>query len=352
MSMVSAGRYSVPVDASDIASVHGAALALVGHNQRVLEFGCGEGHVTEALRDRGCTVVGIERDARAAEMARQFAAQVQVADLDTEDYVGAFNGQLFDVALFGDVLEHLRNPLRVLRAVRRVLAPGTGFVVLSVPNIAHVDVRLALLEGRFDYAPCGLLDETHLRFFTRKSLERLIDQAGFVVVDLRRVIRRAFDTEVAADRSGVPSGALEQALEDPEAETYQFVMRAVPSDTAPNVRGSAARVLLLEDEALRRARQHELEIAALEDLVRAACQRRIDADGARGQVEGCLERVTMQLTGAERALEAAREQEAAARLAIARSEAELEAFRRTKLFRWTAGARSLYATARRRNQRT
>ena len=85
--------------------------------------------------------------------------------------------------MYGDVLEHLANPLRVLTGLTRFLAPD-GVVALSVPNVAHFVVRLSLLIGRFDYLDRGILDSTHLRFFTERSLRALVADAG---LDLERI---------------------------------------------------------------------------------------------------------------------------------------------------------------------
>src|SRR5206468_5252051 len=86
----------------------------------------------------------------------------------------------FDAIVYADVLEHLTDPLRVISDLDRHLAPD-GFVIVSVPNIAHLYIRLLLLFGRFDYIDRGILDRTHLRFFTARSLRDFIADAGLVV---------------------------------------------------------------------------------------------------------------------------------------------------------------------------
>ena len=90
----------------------------------------------------------------------------------------------FDAIVFGDVLEHLNDPLAALRLAIASLAPA-GLVLVSVPNVAHLFVRLSLLLGRFDYADRGILDRTHLRFFTRRTFLSLLAEAGLVVETLR-----------------------------------------------------------------------------------------------------------------------------------------------------------------------
>jgi hypothetical protein len=95
-------------------------------------------------------------------------------------------------------------------------------------------VRLSLLSGRFEYRPLGLLDETHLRFFTRDTLQDMLDEGGFVAVDMRRTVAGVFDTEVAVRREDFDEHVVEAVEDDPDATTYQFVFRAVPGDEAPS----------------------------------------------------------------------------------------------------------------------
>jgi 2-polyprenyl-3-methyl-5-hydroxy-6-metoxy-1,4-benzoquinol methylase len=331
---VDAEHYKQDVHPGAPDNAHALVLELVGYNQRVLEFGCAAGHVTRALAARGCSVVGLEVNPAAAEIATRHADDVLVVDLDHDDFASKLAGREFDVALFGDVLEHLRDPLEVLRSVRQLLAPGTGFVVLSVPNVAHVDVRLALLNGEFEYRPRGLLDETHLRFFTRASVDRLVDQAGLVPVELRRVICPVFASELGVDRDRVEPAVLAVALADPEAETYQFVIKAVPSDAASAVAGLAGRVLRLEDELRTAAIERAFELAEAERRAEEATEAALVAE--QGAMRAHAE--------TEQATEAALVAEQGAM----RAHAETELLRRTRLVRWSAPARRLYAFLRRR----
>ena len=167
-----------------------------------------------------------------------------VADLNDE---GALDGLEpgFDVVLAGDVLEHLVAPEPVLRRAARLLRPG-GRVVVSLPNVAHVDVRLSLLQGRWNYRPWGLLDRTHLRFFTREGIEALVEQAGLVITEVSRVRVPAFESELAVVRDSVPTAVVDHVLADPEAETYQFVFAAVREGEDEHLRRVAESKLSLE----------------------------------------------------------------------------------------------------------
>lgn len=217
--------YDHAVDPEAANNSHAMMLRMVGRDCRVLEFGCATGGMTRALRAQGCTVVGVEIDAEAAEGARRFAEAVHVCDLDRERISARLPGERFDVILFGDVLEHLRDPQLSLSDAMQLLA-ADGRVVISVPNMAHGDVRLALLEGQVPYADLGLLDRTHRHWFTRDNLLALLKACGLGVVDWQRTVKKITESEVPYQRAAVPKGLLLWLGQQPEATTYQFVVTA------------------------------------------------------------------------------------------------------------------------------
>ena len=228
---------------------------LVGEEKRVLELGPATGYMSRVLRDRGCAVTGIELDSGMADAARKHLDSLIVGDLEALDLAAELTGQRFDAILAADVLEHLKDPLRVLRELRPFLDDG-GYLVASVPNVAHGSVRLALLEGSFPYSERGLLDFTHLRFFTRESLGVLMDSAGFVVCDVIRQPLEIDASEVPFDSDAV-SAELRAALEaDPDATTYQFILRAVPADD-PAIGAVAERMRTLAFEAASLVRERD-----------------------------------------------------------------------------------------------
>ena len=147
---------------------------------RVLDVGCGEGFAARDLVEYGFQVCGIDKNPVALEKAARYYYQTILADIESEAPVP---GGQFDVVLFADVLEHLTKPSTVFEHFTALLAPG-GLVVVSVPNVAHWYMRLSLLFGRFEYTQRGILDRTHLRFFTRRSASRFLEEAGFRIEDL------------------------------------------------------------------------------------------------------------------------------------------------------------------------
>ncbi len=148
---------------------------------RVLDLGCGAGMVASAIRER-CEVEeiwGIEVVPDVAEQARQNSALDRVLCGDIQDLIEQLPERSFGFIVAGDVLEHLVDPWSVLAALRDRLEPGGKFIC-SVPNIRNFTFILELLfRRRFEYRDAGVMDRTHLRFFTRKDVEIMFHDAGY-----------------------------------------------------------------------------------------------------------------------------------------------------------------------------
>ena len=161
---------------SDAFSSHSLILRLAGQGggRRLLDVGAAHGYLAAELRSQGFWVTGLEADRVLGEEAAKHCDQFLALDLD--EPLPAFS-QPFDVMVFGDVLEHLKNPVSVLRQLTASLKED-GAAIISLPNVANIYVRLSLLLGRFDYQDRGILDRTHLHFFTRKSFCEFLEDAG------------------------------------------------------------------------------------------------------------------------------------------------------------------------------
>ena len=107
--------------------------------------------------------------------------------------------------VFGDVLEHLLDPATVLTSSLELLRPG-GSIVISIPNVAHGAVRLALLQGRWNYTDTGLLDKTHIRFFTLTPCSRCWSRPGLSVTEFRSTVADPLATEIPVDADGAAAG--------------------------------------------------------------------------------------------------------------------------------------------------
>ncbi len=165
-------------------SSHGRIAALLSARapSKILDLGCSGGLLAERLRKIGHHVIGVdvtEIDAVAERTSAFFKA-------DLNEGIPPEVGTGFDVVLAADVLEHLVEPSALLEQIRNVLIPG-GSLILCVPNVAHWYPRFRSTLGKFDYDQRGILDATHLRFFTRKTARRLVERNGFAIQRLEAV---------------------------------------------------------------------------------------------------------------------------------------------------------------------
>lgn len=231
-------RYDFVLDEHEKNNVHNMTIAAVGSDKRVLDVGCSTGYVAEFLAtQRGCDVHGLEPDVAAAAAARaRLGDQIRTGGTEL---LGEYAPGSFDVVLYADVLEHLVDPGQALRDTRRLLAPG-GRVVASIPNCAHGDVRLRLMAGHFTYQQTGLLDSTHLRFFTRHSVPTLFERSGYVVQSLETKTVPLGQTSLAVNPQYFPQEVLAAVQSDPRHTDFQFVVTAVPDTQAPTVKVRAS----------------------------------------------------------------------------------------------------------------
>jgi SAM-dependent methyltransferase len=214
------GAYLHRYGAMDASAREDLASRVPPSARAVLDVGCSRGATAPALRARGvATIVGIEPDAEDAAAAAKVYDRVLACRLDEVDE--DFSGR-FDAILFGDVLEHLVDPSDALARVRPWLA-NTGRLIASVPNAGHWSVVDDLIRGRFDYVPYGLLSGTHLRLFTRRTLEDLFAASGFVVESIDTV---ALPSSPDGDRRRARLKTFPGASADLDAAEFIAVARA------------------------------------------------------------------------------------------------------------------------------
>lgn len=201
-----------------------------GTDLAVLDLGFGAGHFARRIRSVCRYLAGVELDPDAAKEGAPFFDRPVTGDL-LEGIAGPWK-EPFDVIVAGDILEHLPRPEVLLGALKPLLKPG-GVLLLSLPNVANVTVRLGLLLGRFTYAPRGILDRTHLRFFTRNTGRALLEECGFRVSS---VAPTAMPLELAFPALSRPPFAkpvrgacLAAARLWPTLFGYQFVYEAGPT---------------------------------------------------------------------------------------------------------------------------
>jgi len=156
------------------------ARLIPAHAKQILDVGCGSGKLGSLLKAEHpeCHVTGVEINAAVAAEAGAVLDAVVVGDIQQMSL--PFPSASFDCIIFADVLEHTVDPGAILRTVRSLLVPQ-GVIVCSIPNMRHYTVILQLLRKGWEYADHGLFDRTHLRFFSRRSIERLLLESGFSI---------------------------------------------------------------------------------------------------------------------------------------------------------------------------
>ncbi len=177
--------YDFDLRLDDPVSTHALQFRMIPSGARVLDVGCHTGILGEVLRtEKQCSVIGIDNDHDALSVAKNRLNGVEYVNLEQPGWSKPLRelgiGE-FDVILFGDVIEHTRSPETILQESHNLIAPG-GQIIVSLPNIANLRIRLGLLRGKFDYADSGILDRTHIRFFTLISARELVSNAGFRIV--------------------------------------------------------------------------------------------------------------------------------------------------------------------------
>lgn len=219
-------KYTYEINAS-VDSVASRVLRLVGNDKKVLELGSSAGHMTKILRNQNCSVVSIDSDQEAVNVASAYAEHAFQANLDNiEPHLAeiASHGP-YDVIVAADVLEHLKEPAKLLGVLIDYLK-DSGYVVVSAPNVAYGGVIASLINGSFDYKDTGILDSTHLRFFTADSLCRLMES-----VNLNNYYFDKFDAGIDHPEfqrywSVLPDDIKKYLIDRKYGLAYQFVLVA------------------------------------------------------------------------------------------------------------------------------
>lgn len=214
----------------------GKLLAFVGYDKTVLEIGCASGIQTKLLRDVfSCNVTGIEINDVAAEQAKQYCNNLIVGNIETLCLKECLGDSKFEVILMADVLEHLRHPDAVLQKLKSFLIDNNGYIVISIPNIVHASVVYQMTQGAFRYTDFGLLDDTHIRFFSKQGITELLNDSGYDIVEIRRVLCDPLLTEIKVDINSRDDFSVMNYIikNNKESLVYQYVIKAcVKSNSA------------------------------------------------------------------------------------------------------------------------
>lgn len=218
-------KYDFDMELADNTST-GMLIKQVEKGSTVLEFGCANGRMTRYMKENmDCKVYVAEIDPEAYSTAIQYAEDGICGDIEDLSWVCKFDGLTFDYIIFADVLEHLRNPQKVLKATTKLLKED-GSVLFSIPNVAHGDICLNMYLNQFKYMSLGLLDDTHIHMFAYEELDDFCDKAGYGISIKDAVFIDVFCTEQG---KWIPEECREQLKEKlfgkKYVDIYQFIYK-------------------------------------------------------------------------------------------------------------------------------
>lgn len=192
----------------------------------VLDIGTGTGALGEYLSThKSCVIDGITHSKQEADVARKFYRRIELLDLENSNWTKNFSNKLYNCIVCADVLEHLKHPALVIRQCSKLLS-DTGILLISIPNFSYAYLIAELIKGEFEYGTEGILDRTHLRFFTRRSFERLITSENWFISSYEPIYQPWFETEFRIRFDDLPPNVGEYLLAQPDAGVYQWVFVA------------------------------------------------------------------------------------------------------------------------------
>jgi SAM-dependent methyltransferase len=200
-------------------------------SRRVVEVGCSSGALAREYKkvNPGCHYIGIEVVSAYVPLARRHCDEVHELDIERVDDAFLRDSLAGDCWVFGDTLEHLNDPWSLLARIRRIM-PADGSIVACIPNAQHWSVQARLVCGEFRYEESGLLDRSHLRWFTRITITEMFSQAGFTIVGglVRTVDGPGRELVLPAIRLMAQNIGRNPDLAAQDALAFQYVLRAVP----------------------------------------------------------------------------------------------------------------------------
>jgi len=201
-------------------------ISRVAKNSTILEFGPANGRMTKYLKEvLGCTVYAVELDEESAKDATEFCKEILVGDIEKFQWLKKYQDIEFDYIIFADVLEHLYNPEMVLTKAKALLK-DEGSILMSLPNIAHNAIIMDLINDKFTYRKRGLLDLTHVRFFTKNTLEELILNCGLEIAFETATYAEPQDTEFKTNYADFNASIVSLLNGREFGEAYQFIFEA------------------------------------------------------------------------------------------------------------------------------
>ena len=220
-------KYNISLNLDDTNSPHTELVRTINQHSKVLDIGCAQGYLGEFLHiEKKCEVVGIDYLPEHIEEARQKNVYTELFQLDLNhlsNELDKYTGY-FEYILLGDVLEHLYEPQKLLNQIKKLLKTS-GCIIISIPNISHGSILINLMKNNFEYTETGLLDNTHIRFFTLNSFVKLLNSENFEIISLKASVRSPLETEQQANIENIPKNVIKFLAQNPYVFCYQYIFK-------------------------------------------------------------------------------------------------------------------------------
>jgi 2-polyprenyl-3-methyl-5-hydroxy-6-metoxy-1,4-benzoquinol methylase len=193
-------------------------------DSKILEFGPSYGRLTHFLKKQmNCEVYCVEIDKNAAKETSKYSQKMIIGDIESLDWEKEIENEKFDYIIFADVLEHLRNPTKILKIVQKYLQES-GSIIISIPNVAHSAILIDLLQDKFIYKDVGLLDNTHIKLFTKTTLDTMINECGLHKFFETSIVKEPEETEFNNSYNELPESVTSYLKNKPHSNSYQFIV--------------------------------------------------------------------------------------------------------------------------------
>jgi len=203
--------------------------SLIEPNKKILDFGCSSGYLAKVLKEyKVCNIIGLEINKHDVNLAKRYCDKIINCDIENYDWEKDLEDNKYNIAIFADVLEHLKKPQKILERAKPFLNEN-GYVLISVPNIAHLSIRLELFTGNFRYEQLGILDDTHLKYFTKESIIQTVEEAGFFIDKIDFTVNNIPEEVIVSYFKNLGmnySPNLKKLFETPESQAYQYIIKA------------------------------------------------------------------------------------------------------------------------------
>ena len=202
----------------------------IDSNTRVLEFGPATGRMTKYLKEYlNCEVYIVEIDKEGFNKSINFAVDGINDDISNLNWYTKFRSIGFDYIIFADVLEHLINPEQILKKSKELLKED-GKIIISLPNVAHDAVMIDLVKNKFRYRQLGILDNTHLRFFTRDSINELFEKVDLAIIREEAIYKEPSETEFGNSYNDISNILKRELMSRKYHNVYQFIFTILKGD--------------------------------------------------------------------------------------------------------------------------